>query len=208
MRLHLILLVTSLFGAIVGLWGGEVSQEAPEGKAARTSAQAQAPQRNAEDVGLRMSIRVLDPQKAGDAPAFRITFQNDGDNDSVLNLGMMLANGKVQMPTDIRLILTGAGGESRELHFSDKRYPGVAGRVDDFLVPLRSGSAYTIRLSLDDFWCPATKEFQLHLESGEYRVRALITSKPAAHPSGLWVTNLWTGKIESDTVTYRVAKPG
>jgi len=52
----------------------------------------------------------------------------------VLNLGSMLANGKVMFPEAVRLSLTDPAGYARELHFFDRRYPGIAGRVDDFIV--------------------------------------------------------------------------
>src|SRR2546422_8817860 len=99
--------------------------------------------------GLRMAISPITsgplPREGGE---FDVAIQNVGDTDVVVNLGHMLANGKVMFPGAISLIVTDAQGNTRELHFSDRRYPAVAGRVDDFTVALRSGSTYVLRVAL------------------------------------------------------------
>jgi len=137
------------------------------------------PDPQASNAELRMSIIATTPQKAKGIQVFRVTLENVGDKDAVLNLGIMLANGKVLLPDAIHLILIDSRGKSRELHFSDRRYPGIAGRVDDYIIPLRTGSTHTFKLSLDDFWCPKTKEFRLKLKPGVYRVRSELTGKGA-----------------------------
>ena len=53
----------------------------------------------ASNTKLRMSIIAVTAQEAKGIPAFRVTVENIGDKDAVLNLGMMLANGKVHRPT-------------------------------------------------------------------------------------------------------------
>src|SRR5882762_9505959 len=84
----------------------------------------------------------------------------------------MLADGKVQLPDRISLNLTNEGGRIRKLSFFDKRYPAVAGRMDSYIVPLRAGSIYTLRLSLHQFWSPDTKEFDLKLLPGRNQISA------------------------------------
>jgi hypothetical protein len=153
--------------------------------------------------GLQLSLSAL-PPKAGQTQ-FRVTFRNGGDRDVTLNLGMMLGNGKFLLPETIRLKLTDAGGKTRELHFSDRRVPGVAGRVDDYLVPLRAGSEYTLRLDLADFWSPGTEEFQLALGPGKNQISAHFEGKAASHvnndTSALKLLNFWIGTLKSNTVT-------
>jgi hypothetical protein len=125
---------------------------------------------------------------------------------------MMLANGKVQLPDAIRLILTDAKGKSRELHFSDRRYPGVAGRVDDYAVPLRAASSYSIQVSLDDYWSPDAKQPRLNLAPGKYRIRAEFTGSGARHVNadtqGMQLMNFWKGKLRSDEKAFFVRKRG
>ena len=156
--------------------------------------------------GLKMSIRASAPEST-DSLRLHVTFENVSDKDTVLNLGMMLANGKVHLPDAVRLILTDPSGQSRELHFSDKRYPGIAGRVDDYAVPLRAGSAYTLKLSLKDYWCPKSKEFKVNLKPGRYDIRAKFLGNGAKHEQGL-LMRFWTGQLESDVAQFQIGKQG
>jgi hypothetical protein len=130
--------------------------------------------------------------------------------DTVLNLGMMLANGKIHLPSEIRLILTDPEGKSRELHFSDRRYPGIAGRVDDYAVPLRAGSAYSLKMSLGNFWCPRTKEFRFNLKPGQYHVRSEFTGKGAqwtnSDMEGIKLMNFWKGTLRSDATVLSIGE--
>jgi hypothetical protein len=170
------------------------------------------PDPQASSVELRMSIIAITPEEANGIPVFRVTLENVGDEDALLNLGMMLANGRVLLPDAIRLILIDPDGKLRELHFADSRYPGIAGRVDDYAVPLRAGSAYTLRLSLGNFWCPETEEFQLDLKPGAYYVLSKLTGKGAqcANPDmeGMKLMNFWKGTLLSDVIVFRVDEQG
>ncbi|MBL7043046.1 MAG: hypothetical protein ISR77_30720 [Pirellulaceae bacterium] len=161
--------------------------------------------------GLELSILSVSAD-SNDPIRLKVVFENVSDRDIVLNLGMMLANGKVQLPEEIRLTLTDESGRSRQLHFSDRRYPGVSGRVDDYIVPLRAGSAYTLNLSLRDYWCPKSKEFTLELKPERYTVRAEFTGKSARHlnsdTEGLEFMPFWTGKLKSAAVHFQIGKQG
>src|SRR5262245_1398991 len=131
--------------------------------------------------GLRVGLSpaVSSGSLSPEGAEFQVSIQNVGDTDVVVNLGRMLANGKVMLPDAIVLTLTDAAGKARELRFSDRRHPMVAGRVDDFIVPLRSGSAYSLRLRLDQYWCPATQEFVLTLADGRYQIEARFEGQTA-----------------------------
>ena len=162
-----------------------------------------------KDAEVKVTIRVADPQNAASL-RFYVTFENVGATDTVLNLGMMLANGRVQQPSAVRLALTDPNGRVRELQFSDKRYPGVAGRVDDYVVPLRTGSAYMVKLSLENFWCPKTSEFTLQLKPGKYAVRAEFTGQEAQIVSlgnkDVKFLPFWTGTVKSDAAQFDIAR--
>ena len=166
------------------------------------------PPRQAAETMLRMSIAATKAGNANETPAFGVALENAGDKDAMLNLGIMLANGKTLLPEAIRLILIDSSGKSRELHFSDRRHPGVAGRVDDYIVPLRAGSTHTLKLSLDDYWCPETKEFQIKLKPGDYRIRARLASKGAQHlnadTEGIKLMHIWKGKLQTDATSFRI----
>ena len=153
--------------------------------------------------GLQMSISAVDSSEA-DVPEFQVAFRNAGEQDVTLNLGMMLANGKVQLPNRIRINLTDGSGKTRKLRFADKRYGFVAGRVDDYIVPLRAGSIYTLKLSLNQFWSPDTKEFALKLSTGKYQVTAQFEGGGASAVNldmpGIKLMNFWNGKLQSNTL--------
>jgi hypothetical protein len=169
----------------------------------------------ASSAELRMSISVMTSQEAKGVPVFHVTIENVGDKDVVLNLGMTLHNGRVHLPTEIRLMLTDSGGETKELLFSDKKSVVVIGRIDDYVVPLRVGSAYTLRLSLANYLYlfRKTKEYcPLNLKSGVYRVRAEFTGKGAQYVNGdmegIELINFWKGTLKSDVTVFRIREQG
>lgn len=153
--------------------------------------------------GLQMSILAAGSGNV-DVPQFQVALRNTGERDVVLNLGIMLANGKVQLPERIRLSLTDAGGRTREFRFFDKRYPAVAGRVDDYVVPLRVGSTYLLTFNLDQFWSPDAKDFQLKLSQGKSQLVAHFEGGKAQASNldtpGMRLMNFWEGKLQSNVL--------
>jgi hypothetical protein len=137
----------------------------------------------------------------------RLAFANVGDRDVTLNLGVMMANGKVQLPDRVAVKFTDAQGKTRLFRFGDKRYPGVAGRLDDYVLPLRVGSTYTLQLTLDQFWCPETKEFSIPLLSGNNYLTAQFEGTGAnainLDMPGIKLMNFWFGKVESNILNLR-----
>src|SRR5436190_16734118 len=76
-----------------------------------------------------------------------VVIENVGDEDRIVNFGLMLANGKKLLPTAVRLTLAG-GGKTRTLELL---VPGIAGRVDPFVVPLGAGCRYSVACDLGKF---------------------------------------------------------
>lgn len=157
----------------------------------------------AEAEGLALSIQADSPESSG-ALRLRVTLENTGDKDVYLNLGTMLGNGRIQRPEAIRLLVVDGTGSQRELHYADKDVPGVAGRVDDYPVPLRTGSTYSVALELGDFWCPKTKEHAIVLQPGTYEVRAQFEGAGAQHDGGIPSLPYWTGTLESATTVVKI----
>jgi len=137
----------------------------------------------------------------------QLAFRNVGERDLTLNLGMMLANGKVQLPNRVAIKFTDAQGKTRVFQFGDLKYSFVAGRVDDYVVPLRVGSTYTLQLTLDKFWCQETKEFSIPLLAGENHLTAQFEGAKASavnlDMAGIALMHYWLGKVESNTLTLR-----
>jgi len=134
-----------------------------------------------------------------------VTFSNVGNRDVTLNLGIMLANGRVQLPTKIAMKFTDAQGQTRIFKFVTPAF--VAGRVDDWVLPLRAGSTYSLKLALDQFWCQETKEFSIPLLSGSNHLTAQFEGTGAQAVNldmpGIKLMNFWLGKVESNTLTLR-----
>jgi hypothetical protein len=108
------------------------------------------------------------------------------------------------------LTLTDPAGTTRELDFSDRRYPGVAGRVDDFTVALRAGSSYLLRVTLNQYWSQATKEFELKLAEGRHQIRARFQGQGAESANldmqGVALLNFWRGTVHSNALEFEVSK--
>jgi hypothetical protein len=154
--------------------------------------------------GLQMSLAVI-PSADNERPKFEISIRNIGTNDTSLVLGYMLANGKVMLPKNIGLILTDSSGKTRKLTFSDRRYPAVSGRIDDYVVPLRAGSTYSLRLGLTEFVSLDTNEFDIKLKPGTNKLSAQFQGTAAEIPNldmqGVKLMKFWTGKLDSNVLT-------
>ena len=151
--------------------------------------------------GLRMAISsVPGGTEPAAAPQFHIVIENMGDSDVVINLGSMLSNGRVMFPEAVRMVLTDSQG-ARELQYFDRRYPAIAGRVDDFIVGLRAGSLYAIRVSLDQYW-------SIKLPRGQYRIEARFEGQGAQSLNldtpGIALLNFWKGILRSNSLAFEI----
>ena len=153
--------------------------------------------------GLRMAVWTTpsDTIQAA-APHVHVGIENVGESDVVLNLGIMLANGKMMYPTAIGLVLTDQNGKVHQLQYPD---PAVGGRVDDYLVALRAGSMYSVRLALDQYYSRSTKEYPVKLGPGLYRIQARLAGWEARainlDTKGIALLNFWKGSLQSNDAT-------
>jgi hypothetical protein len=165
-----------------------------------------APMWGAMTAGLRIGISIGFAEGQSNRARLTISLNNVSENDWVVNLGTMLANGKVMFPDAVRLTVVDPKGVSRELHFFNRRYPGVAGRVDDFIVALRSGATYTFTTWTDQYWSPSTKEIPLKWISGVHRISARFEGRGASHlnsgMTGVRLLNFWIGSVSSGAVSF------
>jgi len=152
--------------------------------------------------GVQMSLSVSGSGKPADV-MLEVAFHNAGDKDVCLNLGKMLANGNVMFPNKISLALRDSSGKRQELHFIDRRFASISGRLDDYVVPLRAGSTATIQLSLDQFM-PSDGGNELKLRPGHYAVTATYQGSGAETSNldmtGMKLMNFWKGKLVSNAV--------
>ena len=161
-----------------------------------------------------MAIAPVEPAPGLRAPSaqFRVTIENDGDRDLIVNLGYMFGNGQVMLPTSLDLILTDPSGRARELRYfsQPERSPRMnPGKLDDYILALRSGSTYGFSLHLDEYWCPATKEFPLRLLKGQHRIQARLNAGVARMSKGdLALLRFWRDTVQSTRVSFGVSDGG
>lgn len=157
--------------------------------------------------GLRIAVGTLDPRDSvGPQPEFVVAFENVGREDFVVNLGLMGANARMMLPTAIALILTDPGGRERELRVVEGRGRHMnPGNVDDYIVALRSGATYRYLTNIGEYLCHTTKESNLRLTSGRYRIKARFEGDAAQYTTGdVKVMTFWRGNLESPSVEFRV----
>ena len=134
---------------------------------------------------------------------FDLSLQNVGTKDFVLNLGIMLGNGRVMFPQAIRIVLTSPDGKSRELEIPQ---PRIAGRVDDFIVALRVGATYVLPITLDQYWSAETGESGVKLKPGRHRISARFEGRGAVIPNldmqGVKLLNFWQGSVNSGELQF------
>jgi hypothetical protein len=153
--------------------------------------------------GLRLGLCRAEAEADGKV-RLPVVLDNVGTADLVVNLGVVLGNGKKQVPLAVRLLFTDAEGKEYTLRRNE---PGVAGRVDPLVVPLAACNRYTISCDLE--------EWRAQLAPGPYRVRgefegnAVTRKEVNADTTGLALMTYWTGTIQSDECRVTLpARPG
>jgi hypothetical protein len=181
----------------------------PPGRApSQSAAPAPSPDPSGKPMnGVRLSLARHQPGGgAAGQPSFRVAIENVGSEDVVLNLGWAVGNHRFQSPLNLSFHLTDPEGKTRALQFTDRRYGGIGGRVDDYIVPLRTRSIYTMIVGLDDFWSPDTKEFGVKLASGRYRLTAQIEAGEAkminSDTSIVRFLPFWKGTLRSNVLEF------
>jgi len=143
--------------------------------------------------GLRLGLYPTDRKGDGKVRLMAV-LENVSTDDLTVNLGLMLGNGKKQLPTAVRLIFTSADGKKRIL---ERKIGAIAGRIDAFGVPLAAGCRYTIACNLTEYYDDALLS-GLALAPGRYRVTAEFVGKVPANTTALALMYYWSGTIESD----------
>jgi hypothetical protein len=159
--------------------------------------------------GLQMSIY---PDQAESRKSkiqkFRVELSNAGESGLILNLGIMLANGKKQYPVNVALILTDSQGKSRLLELIG---PGMLnGRVDAMVLPLPAKSTFSIPIDLDSYWSTGSGEFNDTWKPGAYTLAAQFSGKGVNREQanldmeGIALMPYWTGSVTSNQVRFEV----
>jgi hypothetical protein len=158
--------------------------------------------------GLQMTI-YLDPihGQQSKMPNFRVELRNSGENDYMLNMGVMLGNGKKQYPRAVILNLIDSHGKSRRFDLIEPTF--IAGRVDLLIVPLAVGASFSIPVNLQKYWAAESSEFDYKFEPGKYYVEAQFTGTGASDPNhdmvGIGFMPYWEGTVVSNRLQFEVS---
>ena len=162
------------------------------------------PQLDSTDSNLKLDLSVRTPQKPQEILSFVVTLENVGEADLILNLGWMNANGKRQIPEAIIFSLTDSSGISKEGHYF---YWSPSVRMDDYVVPLRAGSTYSLRISMDRIMWSGEQQPRPNLSSGEYRIRADFKGNGAEHADRndtISLMKFWKGRLKSKEISFKI----
>jgi hypothetical protein len=178
---------------------------------------SESPQTGEPVDGVQMTISENGLVKPG-VPNLQVVFRNVVDHDVNLNLGLVggssprpckLDNRDISCTFNFKLNVTDRNGATRTYTFRGMSF--VAGRLDPYIVYLRAHTTYTLELGLDQFWSPATHEYQpLALSSGinktslEFEGREPgIVNLDQAYISKM---TFWKGKLTSNSLSLNVAQ--
>jgi hypothetical protein len=158
-----------------------------------------------------MTVRVESAAEGpSKVPKFRVELRNVCDHDLILNLGMMLANGRSQYAAAIVLTILDPQGKTRGFQLKGPMY--INGRVDPFIVPLPVGSTFSVPVDLDKYWAASSQEGDYKFERGAYLLEARFTGQAVSQQEanldvkGLALMPYWTGSIASNRVQFEVDK--
>jgi hypothetical protein len=195
-RAMAVLLSIAFLGAGAGATKSTSQTEAAENDGEVT---ATAPAWGTPRNGLRLGVYRTGGKGEGKV-RLMVVLENASSDDLVVNLGLMLGNGKKQLPTAVRLIFTSADGKKR---IFQRKVGGIAGRVDPFVVPLAAGGRYMIRCDPGEYYDADAVGAQIapgrYRVSGEFVGKA-VTRNEVRDNSGLALMTYWTGTIQSGDI--------
>jgi hypothetical protein len=118
-------------------------------------------------VELKMQCR-----DTGESTALRITLLNEGSTDASVMLGMSIGNGRWYVATSLVVELRRGLDGPIEHYLPNGGPPSIAGRLDPWIVPLPTGSEFSLTLPTAKLL--TTKGGSLSLLTGESFVRARV----------------------------------
>lgn len=130
-----------------------------------------------------------------------IKVRNQSADPQTVNLGMSLGNGAKLVPSNFTFVFQDGGKKVR----AQVAGAGVAGRIDDYMVPIGAGGSYELRIRLDQLMTDQGrigsllsrfKSVVATLDSGEMK---FINSDT----EGLRSLRYWRGETSSKTLQLK-----
>ena len=150
-------------------------------------------------------------------PNLLVTFRNTVDRDINLHLGYIggssrrpckLYNRDISCSFNFTLKISDDSGAARIYTFRGPSY--VAGRLDPYIVYLSARSTSTLELGVDQFWSPATREYQpLTLSQGIHKLSLQFEGRAPGlfnlDQSELSKLTYWKGTLTSNWLSINIA---
>ncbi len=166
---------------------------------------------------LQMAISETGLIKTG-VPNLQAVFQNIGDRDITVLLGIIggssprpckLDSRNIPCTLNFKLNVTDSRSTTRTYEFRGIIY--VFGRIDPYVIYLRAHSTYTLELGVDQFWSPATHEYEaLSFAPGSYKLSLEFEGRAPGHINldqpNLAKATFWKGKLTSNSLSISVAR--
>lgn len=104
------------------------------------------------------------------APKFRVEMRNVGQEDILLNLGVVTRNGE-QYPTAVSLTLADSQNLFQLIELK-RSVPASDGGNETLYLPLSVGAAFSFPIDLENYWAVNSKMFDSKLKPGTYWLAA------------------------------------
>ena len=167
--------------------------------------------------GVQMTIRENGFIKPG-VPNLLVTFHNTVNRDINLYLGYIggssrrpcrLYNRDISCSFNFTLKVSSNSGVTRIYTFRGPSY--VAGRLDPYIVFLSARSTSTLELGVDQFWSPATREYQpLTLSQGLHKLSLQFEGRAQdlfnSDQSKFSKLTYWKGTLTSNWLSIKIAR--
>jgi hypothetical protein len=158
------------------------------------------------ETGLRLGLSVTSSRPSPALATILIALENASDTDVFVNLGHMFGNGAIMFPDAVHLMLIDGGGATHHLQYADARQRAISGRLDDFVIPLKSRARYSFDAPLDAYW--STTVSTTKLRPGSYQLVARFegggTTTANADMLGVALQKFWKGTVLSARAEFRV----
>jgi hypothetical protein len=144
-----------------------------------------------------------------DARRMTATIRNAGTEDTAVIPGVVLGNGRKYMVDRMALQARTGSGPAQQYHYHPYHYPsGVAGRVDDWILPLPAGGSFTLMLTAADFLSGTNPRPEDLPRNARLSLRLPLrrVATPNSDLAGLSYFRVWTGS--GALTSNEIATPG
>jgi hypothetical protein len=128
--------------------------------------------------------------------SLRITLHNRDSADTAVVFGSILANGGKYLADNLALDVR-AGSDLTRYQYFDPSVPGIAGRVDAWIVSLPAESEYTLVRSLSHFWSGSG---QLSTMTRPFATRLAFVAPPTPSHYAIPAFKVYQGQLISSWV--------